>query len=54
MFGMIGKGLVMKRLLFICHGNICRSAAAKVVFEAMAHRTGVFELFSVDSAATST
>ena len=44
----------MKRLLFICHGNICRSAAAKVVFDAMARRAGVSERFRVDSAATST
>ena len=44
----------MKRLLFICHGNICRSAAAKVVFEELARWAGVSELFSVDSAATST
>ena len=44
----------MKRLLFICHGNICRSVAAKVVFEEMARRAGVSGLFEADSAATST
>ena len=44
----------MKRLLFICHGNICRSAAAKVVFKEMARRAGVSGLFEADSAATST
>ena len=44
----------MKRLLFVCHGNICRSAAAKVVFEEMARRAGASERFDADSAATST
>jgi len=44
----------MINLLFICHGNICRSAAAKVVFEEMARRAGASALFAVDSAATST
>lgn len=44
----------MKKILFICHGNICRSVTAEFVFRDMAMRRGVSHLFHVDSAATST
>lgn len=43
----------MKRILFACHGNICRSVTAEFVFRRMAEETGVGHLFEVDSAATS-
>ena len=42
-----------KRILFICHGNICRSAAAEMVFRKMAEELGKEELFRIESAATS-
>ncbi len=42
----------MVKILFICHGNICRSPMAEFVFRDMAARRGVQVL--VGSAATST
>ena len=44
----------MIRILFICHGNICRSPMAEFVFRKKAAERGVSPLFSVSSAATST
>ena len=43
----------MNRILFVCHGNICRSVTAEFVFKDLAARAGVAHLFEVDSAATS-
>ena len=43
----------MKRVLFICHGNICRSTMAQFVLADMAKRRHVDHLFIIDSAATS-
>ena len=43
----------MKKILFVCHGNICRSVTAEFVFRRMAQEAGVGHLFEVDSAATS-
>jgi protein-tyrosine phosphatase len=40
-------------ILFICHGNICRSTMAQFVFEHLARERGAGERFYVDSAATS-
>ena len=44
----------MIRILFVCHGNICRSPMAEMVFRRKAADRGVSHLFSVASAATST
>ncbi len=44
----------MTRVLFICHGNICRSTMAQFVFEELVRRAGREDEFVVDSAATST
>ena len=44
----------MIHVLFICHGNICRSPMAEFVFRKLAAERGVSPLFSVSSAATST
>lgn len=44
----------MTKILFICHGNICRSPMAEFVFVHMARERGVGDCFSVASAATST
>ncbi len=49
---MSGAGPV-RRILFVCHGNICRSTMAEYVFAHLARERGVGELFEVDSAATS-
>ena len=43
----------MKKILFICHGNICRSVTAEFVFRQMAEKAGLSDQFEVDSAATS-
>ena len=43
----------MKKILFVCHGNICRSVTAEFVFRRLAEEAGVAQLFEVDSAATS-
>ena len=44
----------MVKILFICHGNICRSPMAEFIFKHKAAERGVSHLFSVASAATST
>ena len=44
----------MTKILFVCHGNICRSPAAEFVLKDMLRRAGKAEEFQVDSAATST
>ena len=43
----------MIRILFVCHGNICRSPMAEYVFNDMARKRGLAERFHADSAATS-
>ena len=43
----------MIRVLFVCHGNICRSPMAQYVFQHMVHTQGLDDLFEIDSAATS-
>lgn len=43
----------MIRVLFICHGNICRSPMAEFMFKDMAARRGMAENFYIESAATS-
>ena len=43
----------MKRVLFVCHGNICRSVMAEMMMRHMAAEAGVSHLFEVDSCATS-
>lgn len=43
----------MIKILFICHGNICRSTMAEYVFKDMIKRKNIDDKFYVDSAATS-
>lgn len=43
----------MIKVLFVCHGNICRSTMAQSVFEHMVKEQGIKENFFIDSAATS-
>ena len=45
--------MTQTRILFICHGNICRSAAAEMVMRKMAEDAGMAEQFEISSAATS-
>lgn len=42
------------RVLFVCHGNICRSTMAESVFTELVHQAGRSGEFVIDSAATST
>ena len=44
----------MTRIMFVCHGNICRSPMAEFVFKRLAAERGVSPLFEVRSCATST
>lgn len=43
----------MKRIMFVCHGNICRSPMAEFVFKKMAEDIGAGNRFFVASSATS-
>lgn len=43
----------MKKVLFICHGNICRSTMAQSVFSYLVKQKGLESQFIIDSAATS-
>ena len=42
------------RILFICHGNICRSTMAQFVMQDLVEKAGRADDFVIDSAATST
>ncbi|MBR5067777.1 MAG: low molecular weight phosphotyrosine protein phosphatase [Bacteroidales bacterium] len=44
----------MKRILFVCHGNICRSPMAEFVMKWLVQNAGREEEFEIASAATST
>ncbi len=41
------------RILFICHGNICRSPMAEFVMKDLAEKAGFSDRFEIASAATS-
>ena len=42
------------RIIFVCHGNICRSPMAEFIFKHLAQQAGVADRFEVSSAAVST
>lgn len=42
----------MKRVLFVCMGNICRSPAAEIVFRKIVDDAGLSESLEIDSAGT--
>lgn len=44
----------MERILFVCHGNICRSPMAEFVMKDLVRKAGGDERFFIASAATST
>ena len=44
----------MKRILFVCHGNICRSPMAEFVMKDLVKKRGLEDQFYIESAATST
>lgn len=43
----------MVRILFVCHGNICRSPMAEIIFRDMCEQAGLGDMFHIASAATS-
>lgn len=44
----------MVRILFVCHGNICRSPMAEFVMKDLVRKAGREDAFHIESAATST
>ena len=44
----------MIKVLFVCHGNICRSPMAEFLLKDMVQKRGLAERFEIASAATST
>lgn len=49
------KGEIMSiRVLFVCHGNICRSPMAEFVMKDLVNKKGIASKFYIASAATST
>ena len=43
----------MKKILFICHGNICRSPMAEFAMKDLVQKAGLASQFYIESAATS-
>ena len=41
------------RILFVCHGNICRSPMAEFVMKDLVSKAGLDNQFYIESAATS-
>ena len=46
--------MTMTKILFVCHGNICRSPMAEYVMKALVKEAGLSDRFYIASAATST
>ena len=44
----------MRKIIFVCHGNICRSVAAEYIAKQIVHEQGKDQQFMVISRATST
>jgi len=49
-----GGNVIMINILFVCHGNICRSPMAEFVLKDMVKKRGLEKEFFISSAATST
>lgn len=44
----------MIKILFVCHGNICRSPMAEFIFKNLVEKQGIADRFVIASVATST
>lgn len=44
----------MKKILFVCYGNICRSPMAEMILKHFVDQKGLTDKFYIESAATST
>ena len=53
-FEVKGDKMSVIKVLFICHGNICRSPMAEFIFKDMVSKQGLSDRFYIASAATST
>ena len=51
--GILEQEKFMTKILFICHGNICRSTMAQYVMQYLVDKRGLSDCFYIDSAATS-
>ncbi|MGN1052258.1 MAG: low molecular weight protein-tyrosine-phosphatase [Candidatus Scatosoma sp.] len=45
---------VQLKIMFVCHGNICRSPMAEFIFKDLVKKRGTAEEFEISSSATST
>ncbi|MBP3857647.1 MAG: low molecular weight phosphotyrosine protein phosphatase [Ruminiclostridium sp.] len=45
---------MIKRICFVCHGNICRSPMAEFLFKDMLKERGLDDMYLIESRATST
>lgn len=52
--GILRRLKSMIKVLFICHGNICRSPISEYVLKDMVEKRGLTDAFEIASAATST
>lgn len=43
----------MTKILFVCHGNICRSPMAEFLMKELVEKRGISDKFHIESAATS-
>ena len=48
------KNMKKWRIIFVCHGNICRSPMAEFVMKELVEQAGLTDSIYVESAATST
>ena len=48
------RRIVMLHIMFVCHGNICRSPMAEFIFRDMVTKAGLSKEFFIASSATST
>ena len=50
----IRVSLDMKKILFVCHGNICRSTMAEFIMKDIVNKQGLWGKFHIESSATHT